>query len=63
MAPKSLKYQIAYGVISGFIYATFIAIVDYYKDEEFSLNKFIIGMVAFGIAMFIATKIRNKKEK
>ncbi len=62
MAPKDLKSQIIYGLISGFIYATFIATVDYFKDKEFSLQKFIIGMIAFGIAMFIATKIKSRKE-
>ena len=62
MTPKDLKSQIIYGIISGFIYATFIAIVDYFRDKEFSLQKFIIGTIAFGIAMFIATKIKNRKE-
>lgn len=63
MAPKDLKSQIIYGIISGFVYAGFIAIVDYYRDKEFDLKKFIIGFVFFGLAMFIVTKVRSKKEK
>lgn len=63
MAPKSLKHQIIYGVITGLIYASFIAIVDYFRGEAFDLKKFVIGFVFFGIAMFIVTKIKSKKEK
>lgn len=63
MTPKSLKHQIIYGIISGFVYASFIATVDYFKDKEFSLKKFIIGFVFFGIAMFIVTKVKSRKEK
>lgn len=63
MTPKNLKHQIIYGAITGLVYASFIAAVDYYKDKEFSLKKFIIGMVAFGLAMFVVTKIKSRKEK
>lgn len=63
MTPKDLKSQIIYGFISGIIYAGFIAIVDYYRDKEFDLKKFILGFVFFGLAMFIVTKVKSKKEK
>ncbi|MCF7569128.1 hypothetical protein L3X37_12240 [Sabulilitoribacter arenilitoris] len=63
MTPKDLKSQIIYGIISGFVYAGFIAIVDYYRDKEFDLKKFIIGFVLFGIGMIIVARIKNKKEK
>lgn len=63
MAPKDLKSQIIYGIISGFIYAGFIAIVDYFRDKEFDFKKFIIGFVFFGLAMFVVTKVKSKKEK
>jgi phosphate starvation-inducible membrane PsiE len=62
MKPQNLKTQIIYGIISGFIYASFIAIVDYFRDKEFDLKKFIVGLIIFGIAMIIATKIKSKKE-
>jgi len=63
MAPKGLKNQIIYGIITGFIYAGFIAIVDYYKDREFDLQKFIIGFILFGIGMIIVARIKQKKDK
>jgi uncharacterized membrane protein len=60
MRPQNLKSQIIYGVLSGVIYATFIATVDYFRDKDFSLKKFIIGLIIFAIAMIIATRINRK---
>ncbi|WP_418604457.1 hypothetical protein [Hwangdonia sp.] len=63
MAPKSLKHQIIYGLVTGLIYAGFIAIVEYYKDKEFNLQKFIVGFILFGIGMIIVVRIKHKKDK
>jgi uncharacterized membrane protein (GlpM family) len=60
MRPQNLKSQIIYGVLSGVIYAMFIAAVDYFRDKDFSLKKFIIGLIIFAIAMIIATRINRK---
>lgn len=60
MRSQNLKSQIIYGVLSGVIYATFIATVDYFRDKDFSLKKFIIGLIIFAIAMIIATRINRK---
>ncbi|MDC1197538.1 hypothetical protein [uncultured Algibacter sp.] len=55
-----MKSQIIYGVLSGVIYATFIAAVDYFRDKDFSFKKFIFGLIIFAIAMIIATRINRK---
>ena len=60
MRLQELKSQIIYGIFSGIIYASFIAIVDYFSDKEFSFKKFIIGLIIFGIAIIIATRINKK---
>ena len=60
MRLQKLKSQIIYGIFSGIIYASFIAIVDYFSDKEFSFKKFIIGLIIFGIAIIIATRINKK---
>ena len=60
MRPQNLKSQIIYGVLSGVIYAMFIAAVDYFRDKDFSFKKFIFGLIIFAIAMIIATRINRK---
>ncbi|ULC58417.1 hypothetical protein MBM09_10840 [Flaviramulus sp. BrNp1-15] len=62
MRPQNLSSQIIYGIFSGLIYASFIAIIDYFRDKEFSFKKFIFGLIIFGLAMVIAAKIRKKNK-
>lgn len=62
MKVDKLKTQILYGIISGTIYATIIAVLDYFRDKEFNLKKFIIGLVIFGIIMIIVSGFRDKSK-
>jgi len=54
--------KIIYGLVSGLTYASFLALIDYFRDQDFDLTKFVVGAIIFGIGMLIAVKI-NAKEK
>ncbi len=61
MKVANLKSRIIYGLISGFVYAITIALLDYFNGKEFDLIKFVFGIIIFGIAMTIAVKINKSK--
>ncbi len=56
-----LKKRIIGGLAGGIAFASTIALIDYFRDKEFDLKKFIIGAIVFGIAMSIAIKFKNSK--
>ncbi len=57
---SNLWSKIIYGIISGLVYAITLALIDYFREKDFDLIKFILGFVLFGIAMLIAVKINKK---
>lgn len=57
----NLYAKIGYGLLSGLVYAGFLALIDYFRNKDFDLTKFIIGALIFGLAMIIASKINAKK--
>jgi len=58
-----LKHPIIYGIIGSLGFASSIALVDFFRDKEFELLKFILGIFIFGIAMFFTARINNKKDE
>jgi len=61
MKITNLRSRIIYGTISGSVYASTIALIDYFNGKEFDLIKFVFGIIIFGLAMTIAVKI-NKSQ-
>lgn len=57
-----LSSKIIYGLAAGLVYATTLALMDYFRDKDFDLISFISGTIIFGLVMIIAAKL-NKKEK
>jgi hypothetical protein len=63
MKTNKINTLVLYGIISGTIYATIIAVLDYLQDKEFNIKKFILGMIIFGVAMIIVSRIRDRNKK
>lgn len=58
----SLKTSLKIGVISGSIFAILMAAFDYFDDESFSLIKFTVNLLVFGVVMAIVFRYKHTIE-
>ena len=63
MKIENLKPQIIYGAVSGFVYATVLALIDYFNDQTFDFWKFVIGFSIFGLFMSFIMRLKKIKSK
>ena len=56
------KLKIRTGVLAGLIFALIIAGFNYYNEEVFSVFRFLLHFVLFGVFMGFFAKDRSKKE-
>ncbi|MEP5341763.1 MAG: hypothetical protein ABJL44_10395 [Algibacter sp.] len=60
---KILKNKIIFAVFRGLIYSGIFVVLDYYlRDKEMDLRKFLGGIIFFAGLVYIAEKIKKKKE-
>ncbi|MBU2929985.1 hypothetical protein [Winogradskyella psychrotolerans] len=58
-----LKKRIISGITSGLLYALLMAGYDYFTDVPFSILKFILHSVFFGLVMSYAFRYKVTKNK
>ncbi|WP_299336725.1 hypothetical protein [uncultured Psychroserpens sp.] len=58
----SLKTSLMIGFINGVIFASFMAVFDYFDDSSFSLLKFAVNFLFFGAVMAMLFRYKYTKE-
>ena len=60
---KILKNQIVFAVFRGLIYSGIFVALDYFlRGKEMDLRKFLGGIIFFAGLVYVAEKIKKKKE-
>lgn len=60
---KNVNYKIAFlnGLVQGVVFAIVMALFDMWKSEPFSIFKFVLHFLGFGIIMVISHIYKQKK--